>query len=573
MEATAKAALRRAQDPAFVQRYLTGDGIDIARPDNRLASHAHLFPRLGRVSWWDTTLGGESRMNGIEEASLDFVHANLCLAEQDEPRRSLACWLDLLKAGGYAVITVPDEDRFEKGRWPSVVNPRHKFSFTVSKPTKSLPRSVDVIDLVRSVAHMAECERLDLIDGAAEAGSGEGVIELVLRKREGPTPMQSVHAIATAPDAHECVLACERAIQRHPHHFNMYHFAATRLLHWQELDAMDSIWTRCVEYFGADYLPRLYLVLHTISRGRINEGFAMREALIAPQGWQRRTKAQPPAHIPAWTGEPLEGKSIVIWSEFGLGDEIFFFRFARILRERAGASRVSVVCQSPLTALFRASGEADAVIDIAALTDSPAPAHDFWVFPHAIPAYLPLDLDALPPSVPYLHTSREAPPEVTQTAPGVLKIGLAFKGDPTHENDRARSLPSLSALDDLFALEGIAYFSVQKGAGADEAAAYATKLGNFHDLGANLKTMEQTAAAIAAMDLVVTVDTSIAHVAGALGKPVWLLLPHFGDWRWHYVREDSPWYPQMRLLRNSHSGAWSDVVARLVVELRKLTTS
>ena len=571
MTATAKAAQRRARDPAFVQRFLTGDGIDIARPEDRLRAHEQLFPRLGRVSWWDTSLGGESHMNGLDDASLDFVHANLCLAEQDDPFRSLARWLDLLKAGGYAIVTVPDEDRFEKGTWPSAVNPRHKFSFTVSKPVKTLPRSVDVIDLIRSVAHMAECERLNLIDEPAQAESGEGVIELVLRKREGPTPMQSIHAIAAARSAEECLLACDRAIQRHPHHFDVYHFAAVRLLHWRQLDAMDSVWTRCVEYFGADYLPRLYLTLHTISRGRLNEGFAMREGLMASKGWQRRTKAQPPANTPAWTGEPLEGKSIVIWSEFGLGDEIFFFRFARILRERAGASRVSVVCQSPLTTLFSASGEADAIIDIA--DAAAAPAHDFWVFPHAIPAYFPLDLDALPPSVPYLRASREAPREVVQTPPGVLKVGIAFKGDPTHENDRARSLPSLSVLDDLLALEGVEFFSVQKGAGADEAAAYAKERRNFHDLGAGLNSMEETAGAIAALDLVVTVDTSVAHLAGALGKPVWLLLPHYGDWRWHYLREDSPWYPRMRLFRSTHGGDWSSVVARLVGEMRKLTSA
>src|SRR5215813_4597907 len=115
---------------------------------------------------------------------------------------------------------------------------------------------------------------------------------------------------------------------------------------------------------------------------------------MAPMGWQRRTTAQPPTAFPEWQGESLDGKSIVIWSEFGLGDEIFFMRCARMLRERCGASRVTVMCQSPLVSLFEASGEADAVID--ARNAAHLPAHDYWIFPHAIPVHLPLDLEALP---------------------------------------------------------------------------------------------------------------------------------------------------------------------------------
>lgn len=271
--------------------------------------------------------------------------------------------------------------------------------------------------------------------------------------------------------------------------------------------------------------------------------------------------------MPAWQGESLEGKRIVIWSEFGLGDEIFFFRFARILRERCGARAVSVVCQAPLVELFEASGEADAIIDVRNTAELPP--HDFWVYPHAIPAHLPLDLEALPPSVPYLLAPRSAPalPNADRRA---LKVGFAFKGDPTHENDRERSAPSLSVFDALFGIEGVEFYSVQKGAGADEVAAYAEKLPNFHDLGAGLNTMAETASALAAMDLVIAVDTSIVHLAGAMGKPVWLMLPFYGDWRWHYTREDSPWYPTMRLFRRGFGQGWTEIVARIEQELKRL---
>jgi hypothetical protein len=267
-------------------------------------------------------------------------------------------------------------------------------------------------------------------------------------------------------------------------------------------------------------------------------------------------------------GEPLRGKSIVIWSEFGLGDEIFFLRFARMLREQCGAARVTVVCQRPLVNLFIAAGEADAVFDVNQ-TDR-MPEHDFWTFPHALPVHLPLQLDGLPQSVRYLRVPEGTVQPALPGRPGALKVGIVFKGNPTHENDANRSLPSLSVMDDLFRIEGIDFYSLQKGAGADEAADHASRLANFYDVGAGVGSMDETAAAIAALDLVLTVDTSVAHVAGAMGKPTWLLLPFYGDWRWHYTREDSPWYPSMRLFRRRANCDWSEVMARVGGHLLQL---
>ncbi len=320
-----------------------------------------------------------------------------------------------------------------------------------------------------------------------------------------------------------------------------------------------------MERLPNEHSPQLYRVLHAISRGKLHEGFAMRETFMSKFGWKRRTTTQPPPSVPEWKGESLKGKSIAIWSEFGLGDEIFFMRFARIFRQQCDARSVVLVCQAPLVELYEASGEADRVVnvaDAAALTDV-----DFWVYPHAILAHLPFNLETLPQTVPYLRV----PPAVASKLPAVdrsrLKVGIVFKGNPTHENDRHRLLPSLSVLDDLFRLDGIEYFSLQKGAGADEAAQYAQMSRNFHDVGPQLNTMAKTAAAIAAFDLVITVDTSVAHVAGAMGKPVWLMLPSCGDWRWHYTREDSPWYPSMCLFRRRFNGDWSEVVARIAGHL------
>lgn len=571
MNETSKSAQRRSRDPAFQQHYFAGKGIDIGAGDDPLSAHAHAFPLVTEVVSWDKAEGDALRMAGAQDASFDFVHSSHCLEHLVNPFQGLARWLELLKPGGYAVITVPDEDLYEKGRWPSPFNRKHKVSFTVCKHEKTLPQSVNVLDLMRAVAPVASCERVWLVrehyderranvDQTAR-GLAECAIEIVLRKRAVPGAHDMMRAASRARDAHESVRLWKLALRSYPYRFDVYHGAMLAWLRWDRIDDIDRLWAQCVECLPDQHLPRLYQALHAIAGGKLQEGFKHREACMAKFGWQRRTSVQPPSSCPAWSGESLEGKSIVIWSEFGLGDEIFFLRFARILRERCGAARVSVMCQAPLVTLFEGSKEADAVFSVAQAADLPP--HDFWVFPHAIPAHVALDLEALPQSVPFLHAPGMTTVTALKDSRARLKVGVVFKGAPSHENDKQRSLPSLSVLDDIFKLDDIEFFSLQKGAGADEAAGYALRLSNFHDIGVLMSSMDETANAIAALDLVLTVDTSVAHVAAAMGKPTWLMLPFFGDWRWHYTRDDSPWYPSMRLFRRAAGADWSEVVARL----------
>jgi SAM-dependent methyltransferase len=581
MNETSKSALRRSHDPAFIQHYFVGEGLDIGAGEDPLAAHTHLFPRARRIQSWGEQQGDVVQMKGAHDGSFDFVHASHVLAEVTNPGKALARWLDLLKPGGYAVLTLPDEDLYGKGAWPNRFNKRHKSSFTICKPEKQLAQSINILDLIQTLSHVASCERVSLVrDHYDEArndadqtarGLAECAIEVVLRKRAVPTAQNMLDAIVKARSAEASIDAGRRAVKTYPYRFMVYHRSMMEWLRWDREDEVDRILEQCVVRLPNEHLPRLYRALHAISRGKLHHGFRLREAAMASFGWQRRTTAQPPATFPEWKGESLEGKSIVIWSEFGLGDEIFFLRFARMLRERCGAARVTVMCQTPLVSLFEVSREADAVIDVKHAAQLPA--HDCWVFPHAIPAHLPLELDALPVSVPFLRAPSDEAPALLRTESHALKVGVVFKGAPTHENDHARSLPSLSVLDELFQLEGVEFFSLQKGAGADEAAQYAQRLSNFHDLGADIRSMDETASAIAALDLVLTVDTSVAHVAGAMGKPTWLMLPSYGDWRWHYTREDSPWYPTMRLFRRRFDGNWPEVVARIRGHLLTLIAS
>ncbi len=581
MNETSKSTSRRSHDLAFLQHYFVGEGLDIGADEDPLSAHRHVFPGVKRITSWGREQGDMVNMHGLQSEAFDFVHASHALANVANPAKALAKWLELLKPGGYAIVTVPDEDLYEKRCWPSRFNRQHKVSFTIGKAASPLPSSVDVLDLVRAMSEVASCERVNLvrahydesrkdIDQTAH-GVAECAIEIVLRKRAVPAATKLLATLVQARSTDESIEAGRRALQMYPYRFEVYHRTSMEWLRWAREEAIDGLWEQCVERLPGEHLPRLYQALHAIARGKLYEGFNLREATMAPLGWQRRTTARPPVDIPAWKGESLSGKSIVIWSEFGLGDEIFFLRFARILRERCGASHVSVMCQTPLVSLFRTSGEADAVIDVN--DGANLPQHDYWVFPHAIPAHLPLELEALPASVPFLRAPGQAAHATLIARSRSLKVGVVFKGAPTHENDHARSLPTLSLLDPLFELDGVEFFSLQKGAGAQEAAEYAGRLENFHDLGADVRTMDETANIIAALDLVLTVDTSVAHVAGAMGKPTWLMLPAYGDWRWHYRREDSPWYPSMRLFRRSFGGAWPELIARIRGHLLALADS
>jgi hypothetical protein len=357
------------------------------------------------------------------------------------------------------------------------------------------------------------------------------------------------------------------AMDLYPYNFEVYRQAMVQAVRWGKPEEGRNIWPQAVERLPNESDPYLYQCHHEISSGRLHHGFQLRETLLSRATWQRRTTAQPPTDIPAWTGQPLAGKSIVIWSEWGLGDEIFFFRFCRILREQGGAARVIALCLPPLLELFSASNQADAVVSNDRIADLPKT--DYWVYPHAILAWLPLNYEALPVSVPYLRAPN---PRTLDSLPGILKVGIVFKGAQM-ENEPARSLPALATLDSLFELPGIQFYSLQKGIGIEQTADYAQKLKNFTDLGPELNNMAQTANVIAGLDLILSTDTSVVHLAAAMGKPTWLMLSLYGDWRYHYLREDSPWYPTMRLFRKGYGDIldWSEVVARVRTELIALS--
>ena len=257
---------------------------------------------------------------------------------------------------------------------------------------------------------------------------------------------------------------------------------------------------------------------------------------------------------PLWDGRELAGRRILLHSEQGYGDVIQFIRYAPLVVQRG--AEVLLGCPPALTALLaRAPGVSQAAAGRAGL-----PAFDFHAPLLSLPAIFRTTQATLPATVPYLAPPQEVFP-IGPTAPGSLKVGLAWAGDPKHKNDRNRSMP-LRHFGPLMDLPGVQWFSLQAGARASDLA-QAPWADRVTDLGARFADFDQTASAIAQLDLVIAVDTAVAHLAGALANPIWTLLPFAAEWRWMVRRPDTPWYPTMRLFRQSRPGDWPGLMDRV----------
>jgi len=368
--------------------------------------------------------------------------------------------------------------------------------------------------------------------------------------------------------------AClRRALALDPHWAAAHNSLGVLLDTLQQDAAAEAHFRRALELRPGYPLARLSLAYLLLAQGRFDEGWPLYEARHDP-ALPDNGIAPPDVPFPRWHGESLAGRALLIWPEQGLGDQIQFCRYVPRLKA-LGAARITLVCQRQLQALFETLPGVDRVVaadvvdnvfqvDAAALTG-----HDVWSFPISIATLLRTDLSTLPQApLPYLHA---APPRIetwtrrcADHADGMLRVGLVWRGNPRHHNDAERSLPGLATLAKLWSVRGVRFFSLQ--AGSAGMAALTPPAGQpLQHLGSEFGDFAGTAAALAAMDLLICVDTSIAHLAGALAMPCWVLLPqHRTDWRWLRERDDSPWYPSgMRLFRQAQRGDWAALIERV----------
>jgi hypothetical protein len=262
--------------------------------------------------------------------------------------------------------------------------------------------------------------------------------------------------------------------------------------------------------------------------------------------------------LPRWQGEPLVNKSLLIHAEQGYGDTIQFLRFVPLLVQMGG-NIILEVQDGSLLSLARSLGCNGTVIT----RNDHAPEADLQIPLMSIPGVLKTTLETLPGYVPYLFADHERRTYWQRTIGSRqgLRIGICWKGRNEHVNDRFRSCP-LPALIPLLRLPEIQWFSLQFGPGKEELRASAADL-PLIDLTDSSTDFHDTAALMAEIDLVITVDTAVAHLAGATGRPTWLLLPFAPDWRWGLATDMTPWYPAMKLFRQEKPGDWLGVAEQV----------
>lgn len=286
--------------------------------------------------------------------------------------------------------------------------------------------------------------------------------------------------------------------------------------------------------------------------------------------WRWRLAGVPPLtpglDLPTWDGALLVNGRLLLVADQGFGDGLQFARFIPWARERCGdlviaASREMqpLLAQvAPGVKLFDAWAEASGCVAVCPLS--------------SLPGLAGVRLDTIPAPVPYLR------PDPTRSvawrarldelvAPGWPRVGLVWAGRPTHRNDRNRSV-ALEALGAITGLDGVTLVSLQKGPAVAQVGGYFGRA-PLINLGPELADFEDTLAVIDSLDLVLTVDTAVGHLAGAAGKPVWVMLPYAPDWRWLMERTDSPWYPTMRLFRPSGPRDWKGVTAAVAAAMRE----
>ena len=353
--------------------------------------------------------------------------------------------------------------------------------------------------------------------------------------------------------AGEALASYERAIALKPDHADAYGNRGATLYRLKRLDEALADFDRALSL--RPDLPEVHWNQATarLIAGDFARGFAeyewrwRREAMIGT----KRDFAQPP-----WRGEDIAGKTILLHSEQGFGDSIQFCRYVPTVAARG--ARVVLEVEAPLKRLMTTLAGAAEVI----AKGAPLPAFDTYCPLLSLPLAFGTRLETVPSVTPYLHAPAQdiATWETRLSGKNRPRVGLVWSGNPAHQHDADRSI----ALEALLPLTGLdaSFISVQKDVRAADAAVLAAHP-EILRAGEALNDFADTAALIATLDLVITVDTSVAHVAGALAKPVWLLLPYIPDWRWLLERESSPWYPTARLFRQDESRRYDGAIARV----------
>jgi Tfp pilus assembly protein PilF len=377
-----------------------------------------------------------------------------------------------------------------------------------------------------------------------------------------PQPLSNLgNALRLQEQLDEAIAVLQRAVQIHPEFPSAENNLGAALFAAGRYEEAISHFERAIQLQPDLAQPHHNLSMALLLREDWDRGLREHEwrVKVDPQIISLRRRISQPE----WDGSDPAGKRILVYAEQGLGDTIQFARYLSVLSSR-GAQPI-LRCRSELVELMQTLPGALTII----ADNSPVPPFDL----HAALLSLPLLCGARPPwgvpaSSPYLHADPgKAEPwkRRTEALGAARKVGLAWAGNPNHENDRSRSM-SPTELSPLSQAPDVRFVSLQKQ--ADDRLALLPGDIEIADWTAELRDFSDTAALVDALDLVITADTAVAHLAGAMGKPVWVLLPFVPDWRWMLGRCDSPWYPTMRLFRQPVAKDWKTPVREIAHLLR-----
>lgn len=396
--------------------------------------------------------------------------------------------------------------------------------------------------------------------GASEKAMAEYERALFLNPRHAEAAFNLGNVLADVGRTEEAIEAFQTALRLKPSFIDVLNNLGNVLKDaGRPVEAL-SAYDRVLQVNGQDAKAHWNKALALLVLGRLREGWGEYEWrwLTSDFSSPRRNFAQP-----LWNGSELGGQTILLHAEQGLGDTVQFIRYVSLVKQRGG--RVVVECQAPLKRLLAGIAE----IDVLITRGEPLPAFDLHAPLLSLPGIFETDLESIPVSKRYLEAPRDLSIHLRDaTEP---KVGIVWSGSTQHTNDRNRSVP-LDRFQEILCVPSCRFFSLQVDLREGDDVLL-RRLPQIVDLRRSLSDFASTATVMDQLDLMITVDTAVAHLAGAMGKPVWTLLPFAPDWRWLLERTDTPWYPSMRLFRQSRAGDWGSVLSSVDAALAEFARS
>jgi Flp pilus assembly protein TadD/ADP-heptose:LPS heptosyltransferase len=351
-----------------------------------------------------------------------------------------------------------------------------------------------------------------------------------------------------------------KAIELKPVYADAYINFGTTLLDKAQIRESLTYFQKAIQLDPQNALAHFHMAFVFLLTGKFKEGWREYE-----WRWQLEEFEKRPFSKPRWNGFDLRGRTILLYKEQGVGDTLQFIRYAPLVAELG--ARVVVEVQPQLVTLIQGVEGIDHVVG----EGEPVPAFDFQCPFMSLPLVFNTVLENIPANIPYISADAALIHEWADKIgndknESKLKVGLVWSGGKQHKRDRYRSC-SLDAFAPLGEMANVVFYSLQKGKAGHQAKNPPPGMSLIDHMDA-VEDFADTAALIENLDMVISVDTAVAHLAGALGKPVWLLIPIFPDFRWMLERDDSPWYPTMRLFRQKSMGDWGSVIEDMRKELK-----